>query len=136
MDFKRVTGYFLIQGFGVILEAAWMKLWRIKGRRSDERKAPGHEQATSNGQANGTSSSNGHGHAKVDASPAAKSASDKPRQKRSECGRAWTAFWVIIPTQIMAEAWLLRGIAAVHLFPNGWSPAKLLLSNVLPGFKS
>ncbi|KAG8747726.1 hypothetical protein FRC10_011854 [Ceratobasidium sp. 414] len=106
MDLCRVTGYFLIQGVGLIVENAL----------GLDRAAKQGNQHVGNG---ASSVANG----KVSADPG--SATVPMAYRRFM--KLWTVVWVVLPATMMVDAWLRRGLAGIVIVPHALSPARALL---------
>ncbi|KAG9076989.1 hypothetical protein FS749_011175 [Ceratobasidium sp. UAMH 11750] len=107
MDFRRVTGYFLIQGVGVIVESLL-----------------GLDQAVKN-KDKGTKKENDLT-AKEWNSPTARRL---PASILARClMKLWVFIWVVVPGTMMIEAWLKRGFDLITLVPYVYSPSGALLN--------
>ncbi|KAG9104008.1 hypothetical protein FRC06_006272 [Ceratobasidium sp. 370] len=107
MDFRRVTGYFLIQGVGVIVEGML-----------------GLDKATKN-KDKGTSREN-------DSTAKGKKIPSTHRLPTSIFARClmklWVFVWVVVPGTMMIEAWLKRGFGLITLVPYAYSPSRALFN--------
>ncbi|KDN47306.1 hypothetical protein RSAG8_03785, partial [Rhizoctonia solani AG-8 WAC10335] len=107
MDFRHVTGYFLIQGIGLIVESALGM--RNPGNRSDKQDVHNANESV------GTS--NNHATAKIKQERSSTTLKDR-------LVTLWVLMWVVVPATMMVEAWLGRGLAGVVLWPHSLSPAR------------
>ncbi|KAG8698533.1 hypothetical protein FRC09_007182 [Ceratobasidium sp. 395] len=102
VDFQRVTGYFLIQGVGVILESL-LGLDQTARRKSV-----------------------------VNSPTADKNSRTVHKSKSSMPYRLlmklWVFGWVVVPATMMMEAWLQRGFDLITLVPYAYSPSRTLLN--------
>ncbi|CAE6436902.1 unnamed protein product [Rhizoctonia solani] len=108
MDFRRVTGYFLIQGIGLIIESA---LGIGKPEQGSDRQDV-HSVNGSVGNANGN-------HVTKIKQNRQSSTAFKERLMT-----LWVFMWVVVPATMMIEAWLGRGLGGVVLWPHSLSPAR------------
>jgi hypothetical protein len=109
-DFRGVTGFFLLQGVGVIAEEA-LGLTRTKkrGLKSDK--------DTMNGSA---AKENGVvAHEAEDTEP--------PVGANRYFMKLWTFVWVVLPATLMIDAWLRRGVACAMVIPPNISPSRALI---------
>ncbi|CAE6438225.1 unnamed protein product [Rhizoctonia solani] len=107
MDFRRVTGYFLVQGIGLIVESA-LGLGKLK-KRSEK-------QGTDN--TNGSVGTNNDPAAKIEHKL------HSSTTFKDHLMTLWVFIWVVVPATMMVEAWLGRGLAGVVLWPHSLSPAR------------
>lgn len=112
LDLRRVTGYFLLQGVGLIVENA-LGLGQVEKNK---------EKATTRDA--GGAVANGASHA-------ANEKESTESYKRSELYqrfmKIWTVVWVVFPVPMMIDAWLQRGLAGVVIVPHSLSPARALV---------
>ncbi|GAB1522398.1 hypothetical protein RhiTH_005514 [Rhizoctonia solani] len=113
MDFRRVTGYFLVQGVGLIAEnALGLGIPEKQNNKQDARSING-------------SARNTDGKSMV-------ARSGQYQQTTSTTFRywlvkLWVVSWVVVPATMMVEAWLQRGLGGVVLWPHSLSPARWML---------
>ncbi|QRV81944.1 membrane bound O-acyl transferase family protein [Ceratobasidium sp. AG-Ba] len=106
MDLRRVTGYFLIQGVGLMIETG-LGLGQVN---KHEHKGP-HK--------TNSSATNGNAYAHVNSSESS--------AKYRWLMKVWMLVWVTFPATMMMDAWLQRGLAGVVIVPHAYSPARALL---------
>ncbi|CAE6532239.1 unnamed protein product [Rhizoctonia solani] len=104
MDFRHVTGYFLIQGIGLIVESAL-----------------GIGKSTKGSDKQGVHNANGST-ATLNSRPITKWCLSKDHLMT-----LWVFIWVVVPATMMIEAWLGRGLGGVVLWPHSLSPARRAL---------
>ncbi|KAG8732036.1 hypothetical protein FRC12_019460 [Ceratobasidium sp. 428] len=107
MDFRRVTGYFLIQGAGLIIETAL----GLNGRPDKQE---------------GKHAENGN-HLVANGKTSADVGSTVASLGYRRFMKLWVFVWVILPATMMVDAWLQRGLAGIVIVPHGLSPARALL---------
>ncbi|CEL63248.1 TRI7-like toxin biosynthesis protein [Rhizoctonia solani AG-1 IB] len=107
MDFRRVTGYFLIQGVGLIIE----NLLGLGNTKQGSNKQDARDSNRSAGNTN-------------DDSTVIKAAQMTSSTFGYWLTKLWVILWVLLPATMMAEAWVQRGIAGVVLWPHSLSPAR------------
>ncbi|QRV81937.1 membrane bound O-acyl transferase family protein [Ceratobasidium sp. AG-Ba] len=112
-DFRRVTGYFLIQGVGVIVERV---LGLDKLIESTSQKQTSMKE--------NASTANGDGHPSVRrGNPPSKVSPNLNRWLM----KLWVFMWVVVPGTMMIEAWLKRGFDMITLVPSAYSPSRAIL---------
>ncbi|CAE6405599.1 unnamed protein product [Rhizoctonia solani] len=113
MDFRCVTGYFLIQGIGLIIESAL-------GLGNLEKGSNKQDPRDTNGSVGNT-----------EGNPTLTKTRQYQQTTLSTFGywlmKLWVFSWVVVPAIMMAEAWLQRGLAGVVLWPHSLSPARWIL---------
>lgn len=112
VDFRRVTGYFLIQGVGLVVENA------LGLGQAEKNKEKGAARDAGGAVANGAGG---------------KADSEKSTDSHSSTSglyyrfmKLWTLAWVVLPVPMMIDAWLQRGLAGVVIVPHALSPARIL----------
>ncbi|CAE7087994.1 unnamed protein product [Rhizoctonia solani] len=107
MDFRHVTGYFLIQGIGLIVESA---LGIGKAEKGSDKQ--------------GVHNRNGSVGTPNDFATAKINQRRPPTTFKDYLMTLWVFIWVVVPATMMIEAWLGRGLAGVVLWPHSFSPAR------------
>ncbi|EUC61001.1 membrane bound O-acyl transferase family protein [Rhizoctonia solani AG-3 Rhs1AP] len=108
MDFRHVTGYFLIQGIGLIVESALGTGKSGKGSN---------KQGVHNANASvGTSNDHTTVRSKQEQRPS--------NMFKNYLATLWVFMWVVVPATMMVEAWLGRGLSGMVLWPHSLSPTR------------
>ncbi|KAB5591228.1 Membrane bound O-acyl transferase family protein [Ceratobasidium theobromae] len=118
MDLRRVTGYFLIQGIGLIIEDA-LGLAQVDKQTEKADTLSVEPRVIANG--------NGSCSPETDIKQKSSSPSSSSPNLQSRLMTLWVFMWVVVPATMMIEAWLERGLGGVVIWPHSLSPGRRLV---------